>query len=131
MNVTDIYKRLWHAPDGHTYFGLFTDDYKDHLFDVSKFLETLYMIAPPEQVSKDISRLIIAYIIAATTHDVETDETEDINNVVVPVDWFVKHIRHCIIYEEDIIWQYKRAMGLPVEAGDISIKRYGYLNGIV
>lgn len=128
MKETDIYKRLWYAPDGHTYFGLFSDDYMDHLFDVSKLLETMYTITPPEEIASDTSKLIIAYVLAATSTATGTEDPDTINKLVSPVEWFVRQLRNCIVFDCKLIKDYKEAMGLPYEEAREQINRLNWLN---
>lgn len=128
MKEQDIHKRLWYAPDGHTYFGLFSDDYMDHLFDVSKFLETMYTITPPEEIASDTSKLIIAYVLAATSTATGTEEPDTINQIVSPVEWFVRKLRDCVVYDCQLIDKYKQDMGLPIENHKELMKRLNWLN---
>lgn len=131
MEANDIYKRLWQAPDGHTYFGLFNDDYPDHLFDVSKLLNVLYATSYPEEIATDISKLVIAYFIeAAKTAMPEGSDPENVFNTADPVVWFINRLRECIVNNQKLINDYKSAMGLPIETTNESLDRYVYLNGL-
>ena len=69
MDVEEVYKRLWQAPNGHTYFGWFSDNYHDHLFDVSKMITLLYDTTTTEALAGDIDKLVIEYFLEATKND--------------------------------------------------------------
>ena len=116
MEAIDIYKRLWQAPDGHTYFGLFNDDYPDHLFDVSKLLNVLYATSYPEEIATDISKLVIAYFIEATkTTMPEGSDPENVFNTADPVVWFINRLRECIVNNRQWVSQLKPRMRVLID----------------
>lgn len=115
MDIKGIYKRLWHAPDGHVYFGWFSKEIPDHLFDVSKFLEILYSATDPQEVAGDIDKLVIAYFLEASSEETRGTEAREMFATAEPVVWFEKKLVSCITYHGDLVLGYKRAMGLPIE----------------
>lgn len=129
MNITDFYKRIWQAPDGHAYFGRFSDYHQDHLLDVSKLLDLFYNNTIPEEVAGDIDRLVIAYFIEATTSFKRETPHERMNEIAYPAEWIAEQIRGCIVYNGNLIRDYKLAMGLPIESDAEVYVRHKTLNG--
>lgn len=129
MDIKDIYNRIWHAPDGHAYFGRFSDCHQDHLFDVSKLLDLFYSDTLPEDVAGDIDRLVIAYFLEATTAYKHETPHNKLNEVAYPAEWVAERIRGCIVYNSTLVKAYKAAMGLPIESDEESYIRHKTLNG--
>ena len=129
MDIKDIYKRLWHAPDGHVYFGWFSKEIPDHLFDVSKFLEILYSATDPQEVAGDIDKLVIAYFLEASSEETRGTEAREMFATAEPVVWFEKKLISCVTYHIDLVCEYKRVMGLPIQTVRERLNEYHLANG--
>lgn len=130
MGLIDIYKRLWVAPDGHVYYGEFSDEYRPHLFDVSSFIEVLYCDSIPGEVSEELNKLVVSYFLEATRSGLSETPKKEMNDIAAPVAWLASRLQDCLIFDEALVGKYKRAMGLPIEPSEDSLSRYKAMNGI-
>lgn len=132
MTLTDISKRLWQAPNGHVYFGMFGEWYEEHLFDVSEMLDTFYTTSIPAEVCGDIEKLVVCFFMELTRLDSmeATIAPDEAFRIAEPAVWFVRRLRRCIVGDVSLIEDYKRAMGLPSESYDEQKERFNRLNGI-
>lgn len=129
MESQEIYHRIWQAPDGNAYFGIFTDRYPDHLFNVSEFLITLYQGTTPKDVSNDIDKLVVEYFLEGSSGDIDRcTEPKEMFETADPVVWFANNIMRCIVDDASLIDGYKRAMGLPIPTDRENLDRYRNLN---
>ncbi|ROS93567.1 hypothetical protein EEL40_13985 [Muribaculaceae bacterium Isolate-083 (Janvier)] len=129
MEAKEIYKRLWQTPDGHTYFGWFSDNYHDHLFDVSKLIMLLYDTTTTKELAEDIDKLVIEYFLEATKNDeCWVPEPKKMFEVAEPPAWFANRLRKCIVTNSELIDDYKKAMNLPDETLEESYNRHKYMN---
>lgn len=130
MRYIEISKRLWTAPNGHVYYGEFSDEYRPHLFDVSTLIEVLYCDSIPGEVSEELNKLVVSYFLEATRHTQQETSSKDMNDIAAPVAWFAGRIQDCLIFDEVLIKGYQRAMGLPIEPAEDSFERYKAMNGL-
>jgi len=130
MDPKEIYKRIWQAPDGNAYFGIFSDGYPDHLFNVTEFLYTLYTVELPQEIAGDLNKLVIEYFLEATRKDDRCTSTKGMFDTAEPVVWFRNRIMKCIVDNWSLIDEYKKAMGLPVSTTREDLDRYNNLNNL-
>lgn len=130
MATIDISKRLWTAPNGHVYYGEFSDEYREHLFDVTKLLTILYCDTIPGEIPEEINKLVVSYFLEATREVKPCTPTEAMNKIAAPVAWLADKIQDCISSDRALIDDYKRAMGLPIEPAADVYSRYKDMNGI-
>ena len=129
MDVEEVYKRLWQAPNGHTYFGWFSDNYHDHLFDVSKMITLLYDTTTTEALAGDIDKLVIEYFLEATKNDEAwVTEPKKMFEIAEPPAWFADRLRKCIVTSSVLIADYKKAMKLPDESLEQNYYRHKKMN---
>lgn len=129
MEATDIYKRLWQAPDGHTYFGWFSDNYRDHLFDVSKMIMLLYDSTTAAALAGDIDKLVIEYFLEASKNDESWDTApKKMFETAEPVAWFADRLRDCLVDNADLLEGYRKAMKLPEESLEQGYYRHKKMN---
>lgn len=129
LEMDAIYKRIWHAPNGHAYFGWFNKSYPDHLFDLTQLLDFLYTVSVPGELAGDINKLVIGYFLEATANVKRCTSEEEMFETAEPVAWFAKRLFECVEYDSDLIDEYKRAMGLPIETAQQELERHKWLNG--
>lgn len=130
MKATDIYEKLWHAPNGHVYYGEFSDEYKDHLFDITTLITIFYCDSIPGEVPEELNQLVVSYFLEATREVKPCTPTEEMNKTASPVAWLADRIKDCIIFDGALIDDYKKAMGLPIESMNDSYARYRTMNNI-
>lgn len=130
MATIDISKRLWTAPNGHVYYGEFSDEYREHLFDVTELLTILYCDTIPGEIPEEINKLVVSYFLEATREVKPCTPTEAMNKIASPVAWLADKIQDCISSDRALIDDYKRAMGLPIEPAADVYSRYKDMNGI-
>lgn len=92
MATIDISKRLWTAPNGHVYYGEFSDEYRPHLFDVTELLTILYCDSIPGEIPEELNRLVVSYFLEATREVKPCTPTEAMNKIASPVAWFADRI---------------------------------------
>ena len=130
MRFIKVSKRLWTAPNGHVYYGEFSDEYRPHLFDVSTFIEVLYCDSIPGEVTEELNKLVVSYFLEATRHTQPETPKKEMNDIAAPVAWFARRIQDCLTFDETLIKGYQQAMGLPIEPGEDSFARYKNMNGL-
>lgn len=130
MRFIDISKRLWTAPNGHVYYGEFSDEYRPHLFDVSEFIEVLYCDSIPGEVTEELNKLVVSYFLEATRHTQPETSKKEMNDIAAPVAWLAGRIQDCLIFDGALIADYQRAMSLPIEPAEDSFARYKAMNGL-
>ncbi len=115
MDKREIYKRIWQAPDGNAYFGIFSDRYPDHLFNVTKFLYDFCDVDLPQEIAGNLNKLVIEYFLEATREDERCTSAKEMFDTADPVVWFRKRLMACITEDSELVNEYKRAMGLSIK----------------